>query len=102
MSTTTIRLPQELKERVAKLAEQTGKTSHAIILDAIAQRMSEEEQRNEFYDTAEKRYAEIIATGKTIPGLKCVRTWRIALLEKQRITQPPRTSILKTPLYEAI
>ena len=70
MSTTTIRLPQELKERVAKLAEQTGKTSHAIILDAIAQRMSEEEQRNEFYDTAEKRYAEIIATGKTIPWIE--------------------------------
>ncbi len=67
MPTTTIRLPEELKDRVAHAAKRAGMTSHAFILDAIAQRVKQEEQRNDFLDTAERRYAEIVATGKTIP-----------------------------------
>ncbi|MFA7097992.1 MAG: ribbon-helix-helix protein, CopG family [Gammaproteobacteria bacterium] len=67
MPTTTIRLPEELKNRVAHAAKRAGMTSHAFILDAIAQRVKQEEQRNDFLDTAERRYAEIVATGKTIP-----------------------------------
>lgn len=67
MSTTTIRLPNDLKERLALAAERAGTTSHALILDAIAERLAAEEQRNELHDTAEKRYAEILASGKTIP-----------------------------------
>jgi len=55
-----------MKERVAKAAAWSGKTSHALILDAIASRLDEEEYRNDFYTTAEKRFDEIIATGKTL------------------------------------
>lgn len=66
MPTTTIRLPAEMKERVAKVAAWSGKTSHALILDAITSRLDEEEYRNDFYTTAEKRFDEIIATGKTL------------------------------------
>ena len=50
MSTTTIRIPDELKARVTAVAEQAGVTSHSFILQAIA----------------EKRYAKIIATGETV------------------------------------
>lgn len=67
MPTTTIRLPENLKDRVAHAAERAGTTSHAFILDAIAERVDDEERRNDFYDTAERRYAEIVASGKTIP-----------------------------------
>lgn len=67
MATTTIRLPENLKDRVARAAERAGTTSHALILDAIAERVDEEERRNDFRDTAERRYAEIVASGKTIP-----------------------------------
>ena len=35
MPTTTIRLPKDFKDRVARAAERTGMTSHAFILDAI-------------------------------------------------------------------
>ncbi len=35
MSTTTIRIEDELKARVAAVAERAGKTAHACMLDAI-------------------------------------------------------------------
>lgn len=67
MTTTTIRLPDELKERIAQAAERVGTTPHAFILDAIAERVEEAERRNDFHATAEQRYAKIVATGKTVP-----------------------------------
>ena len=67
MSTTTIRLPQELKDRVARAAERAGTTAHSFILEAIAEKADLEERRSEFQDTAEQRYAEIVASGKTVP-----------------------------------
>ena len=67
MPTTTIRLPEELKDRVARAAKRVGTTSHAFILDAVTERVGDEERQNDFYDTAERRYAEIVSSGKTIP-----------------------------------
>ena len=67
MSTTTIRLPNHLKARVAAAAEKSGKTAHSFILEAIAEKTEAEERRSDFHETAEKRYAQIAATGKTIP-----------------------------------
>ena len=66
MSTTTIRLPDDLKEKVANAAERAGKTSHAFILDAIAARIEEDRHREDFEEVAEKRFAAIVASGKTI------------------------------------
>ncbi|MDB5926179.1 MAG: hypothetical protein JWN13_5115 [Betaproteobacteria bacterium] len=67
MSTTTIRLPQELKKRIARAAERAGTTAHGFILEAIAEKAQQEELRAEFQDTAERRYAGIVASGKTVP-----------------------------------
>lgn len=67
MSTTTIRLPDELRARIAKLAEKSGTTAHGIMLDAIAQKVEEEELRALFYDEADTRFAEMIESGKGIP-----------------------------------
>jgi predicted transcriptional regulator len=67
MTTTTIRLPDELKARVAAAAKQAGTTAHSFIVQAIAEKTDEAERRNEFHDLAEKRYADIVATGKAIP-----------------------------------
>lgn len=67
MSTTTIRMPEELKDRVAKAAKQAGTTAHGFILEAIAEKAAREELRADFDATAEARYADIVASGKTIP-----------------------------------
>jgi predicted transcriptional regulator len=67
MSTTTIRLPEDLKARVAAAAQKAGTTPHSFILQAIAEKTDQEACRSDFNDDAEKRYAEIVASGKTIP-----------------------------------
>ena len=70
MSTTTIRLPEELKARVAAAAERAGTTAHSFILEAIAEKANQAERRADFHDVAEKRYADLVASGKTIPWEK--------------------------------
>ncbi len=67
MSTTTIRLPDELKARIAAAAKHAGMTAHGFILEAIAEKTEQAERRADFDAIAEDRYAGIVATGKTIP-----------------------------------
>ena len=67
MSTTTIRLPDDLKARVAAAAKLAGMTAHGFILEAIAEKTEQAERRADFDAVAEARYARIVATGKTIP-----------------------------------
>ena len=67
MTTTTIRLPEELKTRLTAAAKQAGTTPHNFILQAIAEKTAQEEQRSAFHAEAEARYARILATGETIP-----------------------------------
>ena len=44
MSTTTIRLPEDLKERVSQAADRAGTTAHGFILEAIAEKAEREER----------------------------------------------------------
>ena len=67
MSTTTIRLPEDLKTRITIAAKRAGTTSHNFILEAIAEKANQDERRGDFNDLADQRYANIIATGMTIP-----------------------------------
>ncbi len=67
MSTTTIRLPEDLKARVAAAAKRSGTTTHAFILDAIAEKTKQDDLRADFDAIAEDRYARIVTSGKTIP-----------------------------------
>jgi predicted transcriptional regulator len=66
MPTTTIRIEDELKERIAAAAELSGKTAHAFILDAIAQTVEQVEVDSEFDRLADQRWAKVLATGKTV------------------------------------
>lgn len=67
MPTTTIRIEDELKERIAAAAQLAGKTAHAFILDAIAQTVEQVEIDAEFHRLADARWTNVLATGKTIP-----------------------------------
>ena len=66
-TTTTIRLPEDLKARITSAAERAGKTTHSFILEAIAEKADLEEQRADFDAEADARFAKIVETGKTIP-----------------------------------
>ena len=67
MSTTSIRIEDDLKARVAAAAELAGKTSHAFILDAIAQHVEQVELDAEFDRVANERWARVLSKGKTVP-----------------------------------
>ncbi len=66
MSTTTIRLPEDLKARVAEAANRAGMSTHGFILEAIAEKTAQEGQRADFDAIAENRYARIVSTGETV------------------------------------
>ncbi len=87
MSTTTIRMPDELKARVTAAAEKAGTTAHNFILQAIVEKAQQQELYSEFNEEAERRYAAILATGKTIPWSE-MRTY----LEQQLATKADASS----------
>ena len=67
MSTTTIRLPEELKARIAVAAKRAGTTAHNFILHAVEEKTTREERRSDFHDVADQRYADIVANGNAVP-----------------------------------
>ena len=67
MTTTTIRIEEDMKLRVAAAAERAGKSAHAFIVDAIAHTVEQTEIDDDFHRLADKRWAKVLATGKTIP-----------------------------------
>ena len=67
MTTTTIRLDEALKARLAAAAERAGKTSHAFIVDAIAETVERAEREAEFHAVADERWAALLKTGKSVP-----------------------------------
>lgn len=67
MSTTTIRLEEQLKARLALAADRAGTTAHAFILGAIEQVVEQSELEAEFHAVADERWANLLKTGKSIP-----------------------------------
>ncbi|MDX9839053.1 MAG: ribbon-helix-helix protein, CopG family [Azoarcus sp.] len=65
-ATTTIRLPDDLKARVASAAKRRGGTAHNLILEAIAEKVEQEELRAAFDEEAEARFANLLQTGESI------------------------------------
>ncbi|MDP2368414.1 CopG family ribbon-helix-helix protein [Rhodoferax sp.] len=66
MQTTTIRLDDTMKERIAAAADDAGKSAHAFILDAISQTVEQVELDREFNEIADERWKAILASGKTV------------------------------------
>jgi predicted transcriptional regulator len=67
MPTTTLRLPDALKLRVAAVVSKTPKiTPHLFMLQAIAEKTALEEQRQDFSSQADERYDRMVTSGKAI------------------------------------
>jgi predicted transcriptional regulator len=92
MTTTTIRLDDELKARIAVAAERAGKTSHAFIVDAIAETVEQSELDEAFHGVADERWERILVTGQTVPW-DDAKAW---LEARSRGEQPPRPSARKS------
>ncbi len=92
--TTTIRIPDELKARLARLAELEGTSTHSLILDAIAEKTEALEQRQSFYAEAEARYARVLETGKAITS-EDMNAYLDARIAGKREKRPAAKSIVE-------
>lgn len=63
MTTTTLRLPPDLKQRIDKLAKSSGTSVHSLMVDAIAQKAEELELRAALHDEADARLKDLLASG---------------------------------------
>lgn len=63
MPTTSLKLPDELKQRAAKAAQELGISPHAFMVDAIRQAADAVEQRSEFVAQALAARAEMVQSG---------------------------------------
>ncbi len=67
MSTTTIRIDDALRARIATAAERAGKSQHALILEALTEAMERVEVDEELHRIADERWASLVQTGKSVP-----------------------------------
>lgn len=66
MSTTTIRIEDALKARIAAAAQRAGKSSHAFILDTLAETVDHSELDEELHRLAEERWTLLLQTRETV------------------------------------
>jgi predicted transcriptional regulator len=68
MSTTSLKLPDELKQRAIVAAEQRGVSPHAFMVDAIEQAAKAAEARQSFVNRALAAREDMLKTGEGFDG----------------------------------
>ena len=67
MAATSLKLPEDLKQRIAKLAAGAGQTPHAFMVETWAREAERSELRERFAADAAVSEREALATGKAYP-----------------------------------
>lgn len=84
---TTLKLPETLKEQVAQLAEQAGKSPHAWMVEAIEVQAKQAGRRRAFYAEARQSLAEYERTGVAYPA-RDVHKYILARASGKRVRRP--------------
>jgi len=64
----SIRVPDDVKQRIEKLAAAEGTSAHAFMLSAIRDRVEAEEARAAFHAEARRRLAKMKKSGHGLPA----------------------------------
>lgn len=67
MVATSLKLPDDLKQRIARLAAGSGQTPHAFMVDALTREAERSELRERFAAEAAESESEALASGKAHP-----------------------------------
>jgi predicted transcriptional regulator len=67
MAATSLKLPDDLKRRVERLAARAHKTPHAFMLEVLAREAERAELRERFAAEAAQSEEEVLSGGKTYP-----------------------------------
>lgn len=73
--------------RINRAAERAGTSARSFILEAIVEKVEHNERRAEFEDTADRRYAQIVESGKTVPWSDVRRNIE-RRLTREKVTRP--------------
>ena len=62
-ATTSLKLPDSLKEKVSELAHGVAQTPHAYMVEAIEEKVARDEKRRQFLESAGRAAAEFKRAG---------------------------------------
>ena len=85
-STTTLKLPEKLKARIARLAKQTSQSPHGLMLQALEREVSRQERMRKFVREAMASDAAVEAGG-AVYRAEDVHAWMERLAKGEK---PPR------------
>lgn len=88
VSTTTIKIPDRLKARIAKLARKSGRTPHGLMLEAIERETARQERMESFVREAMDADAAVDATGEVYAATD-VHAW-LGRLARDPKAPPPK------------
>jgi predicted transcriptional regulator len=86
-STTTLKLPPDLRERVARLAKQTGRTPHSLMVEAIEKEVRREVRMRAFILEAQRADRAIDRTGEAYAA-EDVHRWLRGLARGRKVPRP--------------
>ena len=87
LRSTTLKVDQEIKDRVKRLADARHRTPHRIMLDAISEYVEREEKREAFRQDGMRAWEEYQATGLHVTHAEA-DAW-LAKLEQGQDQEPP-------------
>jgi predicted transcriptional regulator len=67
-TTTSLKLPDSLKATIAQVAAFEGKTSHALMVEALETAMADALARQQFYADGEAAYHETVQSNQVYPA----------------------------------
>ena len=87
MATTTLKLPEKLKTRIARLAKGTGRSAHSLMIEALEREVARAEQMREFVREALAADARI-EEGAAVYRAEDVHPWLERLARNGRAARP--------------
>ncbi len=67
MAATSLKIPEQLKRRIERLAGAANKTPHAFMVDVLSQEANRAELRERFAEDAAISEKEAMESGKAVP-----------------------------------
>jgi predicted transcriptional regulator len=91
-TTTTIKLPDALRERITRAAEEAGMSPHAFMIEAIEARTELAERRRDWIGSALKAEEEVARYGLVHDGDE-VLAWLGERLAGRKVAPPPKRKL---------
>lgn len=86
-ASTTLKLPEKLKARIARLAKETGRSAHSLMLEALERDVMREERMREFVREALAADAGV-EEGAAVYRSKDVHAWLERLARNPKAARP--------------